>query len=139
MIQIGDQVMASTARAQTPTSSAERSGDAATPQCASAENPVDLVHLSRQSLGDRSLEQEILQLFRSQSKLYLNRLESASSTDERKLAAHTVVGSARGLGAWKVAREAQKIELACNTKCDVSDLRNAINEANDYIEALLSD
>ena len=109
------------------------------PPCASAKNPVDLVHLSRQSLGDRSLENEILRLFHSQSKLYLERLECATTAEERKLAAHTVVGSARGLGAWKVAKEAELVEKACARGCDVSALRAAVDEANAYIEALLSD
>lgn len=109
------------------------------PPCASAKNPVDLVHLSRQSLGDRSLENEILRLFHSQSQLYLNRLECATTAQERKFAAHTVVGSARGLGAWKVAKEAELVEKTCSGRCDVSALRTAIDEANAYIEALLSD
>ncbi|NKB53306.1 MAG: hypothetical protein GKR97_13965 [Rhizobiaceae bacterium] len=110
-----------------------------TPHCASAKNPVDLVHLSRQSLGDRSLENEILRLFHSQSQLYLERLECAKTAQERKFAAHTVVGSARGLGAWKVAKEAELVEQASTRGCDVSALRAAVDEANDYIEALLSD
>ena len=111
----------------------------AMPNCASAGNPVDLVHLSKQSLGDRSLEQEILRMFQSQSQLYLDRLENAKTADERKLAAHTVVGSARGLGAWHVAREAELVEAACAQGCDITALRGAVEEANSYIEALLSD
>lgn len=110
-----------------------------TPDCASAKNPVDLVHLSRQSLGDRSLEKEILQLFHSQSALYLNRLEHAETADERKFAAHTVVGSARGLGAWKVAAEAEAVEKSCSTPCNITALREAVEEANFYIDKLLSD
>lgn len=110
-----------------------------TPHCASAKNPVDLVHLSKQSLGDRSLENEILRLFQSQSALYLDRLENATTADERKLAAHTVLGSARGLGAWKVAAAAEWVEAHCAAKCDVSELRLVLNEANDYISELLQD
>ncbi len=111
----------------------------AVPDCASAKNPVDLVHLSRQSLGDRSLENEILQLFHSQSTLYLDRLENAKTADERKFASHTLVGSARGLGAWKVAAEAEIAEKKCAKPCDISALRAAVREANYYIENLLSD
>lgn len=108
------------------------------PKCASAKNPVDLVHLSRQTLGDRSLEDEVLRLFKSQSVLFLDRLEKATTADERKLAAHTVVGSARGLGAWRVAEEAKQVEERCAYGCDISELRQAVNEANAYIETLLS-
>lgn len=109
------------------------------PKCASADNPVDLVHLSRQSLGDRSLENEILRLFHSQSTLYLDRLANAKTADERRFAAHTVVGSARGIGAWKVAETAKLVEQASSKKCDISDLRAAVEDANSYIESLLND
>ena len=107
--------------------------------CASASNPVDLVHLSRQSLGDRSLENEILRLFHNQSKFYMDRLENATTAEERKMAAHTVVGSARGLGAWKVASEAELVEQSCSRGRDVSSMKQAVEEANHHIEALLSD
>lgn len=99
--------------------------------------PVDLVHLSRQSLGDRALEQEILALFKSQSLLYLSRLSNATTSDERKLAAHTILGSARGIGAWRVAEEARSIEAACAHLSDLSALTEALDEANGYIEDLL--
>ena len=66
--------------------------------CASSKYPVDLVHLSRQTLGDRSLEVEILRLFKSQSTLYIERLANASTADERNMAAHTVIGFRKGAG-----------------------------------------
>ena len=108
-----------------------------TPDCASAKSPVDLVHLSRQTLGDRSLENEVLRLFVSQSVLFLDRLDHATTASERKLAAHTVVGSARSLGAWKVAEEAAVVEQHCSYGCDTSALHSAIEEANAYINTLL--
>ncbi len=108
------------------------------PTCPSAGNPVDLVHLSKQSLGDRSLEQEILALFMSQSVLYIDRLENATTDDERKMAAHTILGSARGLGAWQVAREAEIIQQQCHFGCDLSRLKAAVIEANSYISELLN-
>ncbi len=36
--------------------------------------PVDLVHLSRYTLGERALEREVLELFCTQSSIYLERL-----------------------------------------------------------------
>ncbi len=108
------------------------------PECASAANPVDLVHLSRQSLGDRALEMEILELFRNQSNLYLDRLENGKSASVRKLAAHTILGSARGIGAWRVAREAEKVEMNCEGNADLGELGAAIAEANAYIAELMA-
>ncbi|PCH46532.1 MAG: histidine kinase [Hyphomicrobiales bacterium] len=101
--------------------------------------PVDLVHLARQSLGDRSLECEILNLFRSQSQLYIDRLARAKSRDERKMAAHTILGSARGIGAWAVAEEAEKVELSGKCAGDLTALRHALDEANAYIGVVLDD
>ena len=36
-----------------------------------ASRPIDLVHLARQTLGDRSLEQEVLRLFLTQMEVYM--------------------------------------------------------------------
>lgn len=99
--------------------------------------PVDLVHLARQTLGDRALEQEVLGLFVNQSILYLRRLEKAKSVKERRIAVHTILGSARGLGAWQVAREAEKFEASCTTSSDFEGLTNAVNNANAYIKDLM--
>ncbi|MGH6866065.1 MAG: Hpt domain-containing protein, partial [Methyloceanibacter sp.] len=60
--------------------------------------PVDLVHLSRYTLGERDLEREVLELFCSQSLVYLERLREAQSDKEWIEAAHTLKGSARAIG-----------------------------------------
>ncbi len=99
--------------------------------------PVDLVHLARQTLGDRELEREVLGLFVNQSTLYLHRLEKAKSVKERKNAAHTILGSARGLGAWQVAREAEKYEENCTISSDITGLSSAVDNANAYIKHLM--
>ena len=41
--------------------------------------PVDLVHLAKYTLGNRSAEREILELFSRQSDLYFERLRSAET------------------------------------------------------------
>ena len=46
-----------------------------------ASRPVDLVHLSRYTLGERDLEREVLQLFCSQSLIYIERLHAAIDKD----------------------------------------------------------
>lgn len=105
----------------------------------SGEKPVDLVHLARQSLGDRSLEMEILNMFKSQSALYISRLENAGSGDERRMAAHTILGSARGIGAWAVARAAETVERHRGSVPDLEQLKKAVDSTNDYISELTSD
>ena len=76
----------------------------------SAERPVDLVHLARQTLGDRSLEREILQLFLRQSEICLARLRGAADQAVWTATVHSIKGSARGIGAWRVARAAETAE-----------------------------
>ena len=106
------------------------------PRCA---DPVDLVHLSKQSLGDRALETEILMLFLSQSVLYLDRMTNASTKSERRLAAHTIIGSAKGIGAWTVAECAAKHSDGFDGGADLKELWTAVSDANIYIESLLAD
>ena len=79
---------------------------------ASFERPIDLVHLARQTLGDRGLEQEILALYYKQSQSLLKSIEAAASLRERSDLAHTLKGSSRAVGAWQVAHAAEAVEIA---------------------------
>ena len=81
------------------------------PALAPDDRPIDLVHLARTTMGDRSLEREVLQLFDRQSTLLIARMRSAAPAGVATLA-HTLKGSARGIGAWRVARAAEALELA---------------------------
>ena len=85
------------------------------PPLAPDDRPIDLVHLARATLGDRSLEREVLQLFDRQSALLIARLRNAGP-DGVAMIAHTLKGSARGIGAWRVARAAEAVELAGGTE-----------------------
>jgi HPt (histidine-containing phosphotransfer) domain-containing protein len=81
------------------------------PALAPEDRPIDLVHLARMTMGDRSLEREVLQLFDRQSALLIARMRAAAPAGIATLA-HTLKGSARGIGAWRVARAAETLELA---------------------------
>jgi HPt (histidine-containing phosphotransfer) domain-containing protein len=81
------------------------------PSLAPDDRPIDLVHLARMTLGERSLEREVLQLFDRQSTLLLGRMRAAACANVATLA-HTLKGSARGIGAWRVARAAEALEAA---------------------------
>ena len=75
-----------------------------------ASRPVDLVHLSRYTLGDRALEREMLELFCTQSAVYLERLSQAHTDREWKEAAYSLKGSAQAIGAWRAAEAARQAE-----------------------------
>jgi len=109
------------------------------------ERPVDLVHLSRFTMGERALEREVLSLFRKQSVIYLEKLKSAADLKEWREAAHTLKGSARGIGAWSVADAAETAEQsnfsakASRKDNVISELTHSVEEANMYIYGLLAD
>lgn len=105
-----------------------------------AERPVDLVHLARVTLGERSLEREVLNLFRSQSGRCLARIEKTRDETGFREAVHAIKGSARGIGAWKVAELAAEIEEAGLAAADdgrLGELCGLVEEANIYIGELL--
>jgi HPt (histidine-containing phosphotransfer) domain-containing protein len=73
---------------------------------------IDLNHLHRQTMGDRFLQREVLKLFLRHSAEQIERLKTAESVAERREAAHSLVGSARGIGAFAIATIAGEIEGA---------------------------
>jgi chemotaxis protein histidine kinase CheA len=73
---------------------------------------LDLVHLSRQCLGDRELETELLGIFRLQAPALTAQLSGSPrlSLDAKARIAHTLRGSALAVGAGRVAGAAWRIE-----------------------------
>lgn len=65
-------------------------------------------------MGDATLEREILQLFVDQLPEILARLNGAETVTDWKMAAHTLKGSARAVGAWAVAECASMAEAAAD-------------------------
>jgi len=84
----------------------------------SGERPIDLVHLARMTLGDRGLEREVLELFDRQAGMLIVRMQQAARAGICA-AAHTLKGSARGIGAWRVARAAEAVELAAGSAAEL--------------------
>ncbi len=84
------------------------------PPLAPLERPIDLEHLTRMTLGDRSLEREVLGLFDRQADMLCTRMGGAEPA-VIAACAHTLKGSARGIGAWRVARAAEMVELVAAT------------------------
>jgi HPt (histidine-containing phosphotransfer) domain-containing protein len=107
---------------------------------ATASQPViDLVHLGRMTLGEKSLEAEVLALFDRQADMLLARMERALPAAAAAFA-HTIKGSARGIGAWRVAEAAEAVERAANGSADlaatIAGLAAAIGEARKAIADL---
>lgn len=109
------------------------------------DRPVDLVHLSRQTLGNRELEREILRLFNKQSEIYLERMRHAKSAEEWREAVHTIKGSARGIGAWGVVGIAEKVEKVAAARLKkqkpkmIAEFAGKLQDANVFINGVLAD
>jgi len=87
---------------------------------------IDDSHLERMTLGDRRLEREVLELFVRQTTMMLDRIVGAEPA-MAAATAHTLKGSARGIGAWRVARAAELLENAAGVGGH-DDVAEAITE-----------
>jgi HPt (histidine-containing phosphotransfer) domain-containing protein len=89
---------------------------AAAPSLSPENSALDVAHLSRMTLGERDLEREVLRLFECQAEMLLARMRAAGP-QAVAAQAHTLKGSARGIGAWPLARVAEEVEAAAQG-CD---------------------
>lgn len=100
---------------------------------------IDLEHLQRMTLGERELEREVLTLFAQQATDLLARLEKLPR--EGASLAHTLKGSALGIGAFAVAEAAGNLERRLRqglpAAAEVAALVQAIGSAQDAIEERL--
>lgn len=70
----------------------------------------DRVHLSQYTGGDDALERELIGLFLAQFAPVRTQLDAAASADDWKFAAHSLKGSARSIGAPRIAALTEEIE-----------------------------
>jgi HPt (histidine-containing phosphotransfer) domain-containing protein len=101
----------------------------------SRSRPIDLAHLTRQTLGDRAVEEEVLQMFVCQALLVRDRILQASATERFHLA-HGLKGSARSIGAFAIADCAGKIESDPDDSAALDRLTLLIDEVRDFIAAI---
>ena len=102
---------------------------------------IDRGQLARMTFGDRSLERELLELFDRQAAMLLVRMRAGGAAAVAPLA-HTLKGSASGIGAAGVARAADAAERAAGaapSECSaaVDRLALAVDEARALIAELL--
>lgn len=95
---------------------------------------IDLVHLSRQTMGDAQLETELLGLFANQAKAIVQALAGPGATARSSPAdlLHTLCGSARAIGSWSVAEQAERLEREVRHP----DARGGTGERLDQLAAL---
>ncbi|MFA6267904.1 MAG: Hpt domain-containing protein [Pseudolabrys sp.] len=106
---------------------------------------LDRGHLARMTLGNRSLEHEVLELFDRQAEILLIRMRKGGTSGDSAAVsalAHALKGSAAGIGAGQVARAAELTEQAATgsaAECSaaVDRLAEAVDRARVLIAELL--
>lgn len=109
------------------------------PPLAPEDGPIDLEHLRRMTLGDAGLECEVLGMFCVQAAQAVDTL--AALPRDAGLLAHTLKGSARAIGAFRVADAASRLEIAIRSgdgvRIALADLTDEIAQACTVIDAIL--
>jgi HPt (histidine-containing phosphotransfer) domain-containing protein len=103
------------------------------------DGPIDLDHLKRMTLGDKSLEREVLAMFSAQSARLIDTLKALPA--ESGALAHTLQGSAHAIGAFAVAEAAAVLETALASGDDpaeaLAELTDAVAQVRAAIDLLL--
>jgi HPt (histidine-containing phosphotransfer) domain-containing protein len=121
------------------------------PPLAPDDGPIDSAHLDRMTLGDAGLEREVLAMFSGQAVGLIDRLAAAAKSSETKsqgaksqevlALAHTLKGSARAIGAFRVADAAEGLEAAIRHGDDpaqaLARLQDAVAAARTAIDTIL--
>lgn len=100
-----------------------------------ADRPIDLAHLSRQTMGDRELEREVLKLFVQQALAVRDTIAAAQPRD-RLPSAHALKGSAKGVGATRIADCLVDLERKPEDAAIVKRLAGLIDEVRDFVSAI---
>lgn len=104
---------------------------------AGTEKPIDLVHLSRLTMGDKDLELDVLKMFLTQIPNYLEMMKSAKNSDEIYVAAHTIKGAASNVGAFSLAQMARDAEQS--QRFEMQNIVNEFSEITEYVSFLASE
>jgi HPt (histidine-containing phosphotransfer) domain-containing protein len=103
------------------------------------DGPIDIEHLARMTLGDARLEREVLAMFSAQAVSLIAAL--ATMTAEAGMLAHTLKGSARAIGAFRVADAAEHLETVIqdggNPTGALAELDDAVAQARTAVDAIL--
>jgi HPt (histidine-containing phosphotransfer) domain-containing protein len=109
------------------------------PPLAPDDGPIDIDHLRRMTLGDARLEREVLAMFAAQSVSLIATLVNLPA--DAGALAHTLKGSARAIGAFRVADAAQSLEAAIRDGGEpteaLAELHEAIAQARMAVDAIL--
>jgi HPt (histidine-containing phosphotransfer) domain-containing protein len=102
----------------------------------------DRTHLAQYTMDSPELEREIVGLFVAQLPAILDRLQNVDSSDDWRIATHTLKGSALAIGACKIGDLAKKLEPVNSPEQEakrkklLSGLVRAVNEFDEMARQL---
>jgi HPt (histidine-containing phosphotransfer) domain-containing protein len=99
---------------------------------------IDTAQLTRMTLGDTALQREVLTLFVRQSTDLVARMSTFPA--DMAAIAHTLKGSARGIGAFSAAASAERLERSTDQRAAsaaLSELKDTISATMRAIDDLL--
>ncbi len=109
------------------------------PPLAPDDGPIEIEHLERMTLGDAGLKREVLAMFSAQAISLTGRL--AALPPDAEAMAHKLKGSARAIGAFRVADAAESVEAAIRNGDDparsLAELKDAIAQVRAAIDTIL--
>jgi hypothetical protein len=112
--------------------------DIKAPPLAPCEPAIDRAHLAAMTGSDRALQREVLQLFAMQAGMLAVRMQKAAPAEIGAFA-HTLCGSARGIGAWRVADAAEVVERTAAAGFDMASARDRLVQAIDEANAAIAE
>ena len=98
---------------------------------------IDRAHLKAMTMGDETLAREVLALFDRQGAMMMKRLPGADAKAKAEMA-HALKGSARGIGAWRVADAATLVEIAGDAIA-LKELNDVVAEVRAEIALVLKE
>jgi HPt (histidine-containing phosphotransfer) domain-containing protein len=98
---------------------------------------VDFGHLERYTAGDAGLISEVLGLFRQQTELWLPLLQPDAPSESWKDAAHSLKGSALGVGAFALAEACDGAETGAGSGPAARAVQ--LDAIRDAVDAALAD
>ena len=103
--------------------------------CPSQSRPIDLVHLATQTMGDKALEVEVLQMFARQARRALHDMVGADP-EATVAVAHRLKGAAGAVGAFKVSSAVERLEADGTDAGLRAAVGAAVIEAENFINKL---
>jgi len=98
---------------------------------------VNFGHLERYAAGDQTLVDEVLEIFREQAAIWLRLLDPSAPDDAWRDAAHSLKGSALGVGAFALADECEAAERSQGA--ELADRTRMLDQIRDALDAALTD